>query len=442
MKKLLLAFILLSSLAVGQTSISSKSGVSLNPTNTYLPYRNGAIFSDSHFSQDNLHVYLRDSRKISSVNNFAYLYFGAGQFVDLTYNDGTNQGSLQHLPAKTLLYHSSKIEINSPVINLPTQTASRIPYIDSSKNLTALTIGSGLSLIGGTLSAGTLSATGSNIANSDLTSTASHTWNLNGYDQTINTVGDNFLTFMNSGNRRVKLGMYNNAGFLAVFKNDDTPLIQTYLESGVYNFKTFCPTTINSTLTVGGGSLINGSLTVNNSNSSFFQIQNQNVAATGAAGLNLTGSLTQLNMLVVGSANTDFASDYRNSAIFSRPYGGEGKGYIFLTAPTTPDFRVNYDNGLTGNSSTQFNVYQDIGVGIGMGATNPTAKLQIKGSGTTSATTCFKAQNSSGANLLTIPDDGHITINQTLSIKNLPNSDAGLSSGDLYTNAGVLMVVP
>jgi hypothetical protein len=51
------------------------------------------------------------------------------------------------------------------------------------------------------------------------------------------------------------------------------------------------------------------------------------------------------------------------------------------------------------------------GGNIGIATTNPTAKLQVKGSGSTSATTSLLVQNSAGTELLKVADDGATTAN-------------------------------
>jgi hypothetical protein len=70
---------------------------------------------------------------------------------------------------------------------------------------------------------------------------------------------------------------------------------------------------------------------------------------------------------------------------------------------------------------------------IGNAAAN-TAKLSIKGSGTTNATTALLVQNSAGSNALQIRDD------RVIILAGLPTSAAGLPTGALYNNLGVLSV--
>ena len=50
---------------------------------------------------------------------------------------------------------------------------------------------------------------------------------------------------------------------------------------------------------------------------------------------------------------------------------------------------------------------------FGIATASPTAKLQVKGSGATAATTALLVQNSATTNLLTVLDDGNVGINTT-----------------------------
>ena len=86
--------------------------------------------------------------------------------------------------------------------------------------------------------------------------------------------------------------------------------------------------------------------------------------------------------------------------------------------------------------TTFFEVKANGDVGINMAAfTAPTARLHVKGSGATSATTGLLIENSLGADLFTVKDNG------VLNAANLPTSSAGLSSGDIWNNSGVLNIV-
>ena len=70
----------------------------------------------------------------------------------------------------------------------------------------------------------------------------------------------------------------------------------------------------------------------------------------------------------------------------------------------------------------------------GIGTTTPTARLQVKGSGSTSATTSLLVQNSSGTELFKVQDDGRTSIGQQSSV--YPNIGLSGIYGGLFLNAG------
>lgn len=65
----------------------------------------------------------------------------------------------------------------------------------------------------------------------------------------------------------------------------------------------------------------------------------------------------------------------------------------------------------------------------------PTAQFTVKGSGSTSATTTALFENSSGTDSLEVRDDNVIIM------ANLPTSSAGLPTGALWNNSGVINIV-
>ena len=66
--------------------------------------------------------------------------------------------------------------------------------------------------------------------------------------------------------------------------------------------------------------------------------------------------------------------------------------------------------------------------------TNLGAKVNIKGSGSTSATTSLLVQNSAGSNALQVRDD------RVIIMAGLPTSSSGLPTGALWNNLGILSV--
>jgi hypothetical protein len=97
---------------------------------------------------------------------------------------------------------------------------------------------------------------------------------------------------------------------------------------------------------------------------------------------------------------------------------------------------VGYIQGISGSSmSAIYDIYlQPFGGGVFIGSSSgtPTARLQIKGSGSTSATTSLLVQNSSGTAALTVSDDlsvtfgGNITTSNTVIAKGVSIGVSGI----------------
>ena len=83
-----------------------------------------------------------------------------------------------------------------------------------------------------------------------------------------------------------------------------------------------------------------------------------------------------------------------------------GNGSV-LKYGTNSSFSALYNRAsiYDGTNTTQF---ENGNVGIGNGTTTPSARLQVKGSGTTSATTSLLVQNSAGTRLMEVQDGGNI----------------------------------
>jgi hypothetical protein len=73
---------------------------------------------------------------------------------------------------------------------------------------------------------------------------------------------------------------------------------------------------------------------------------------------------------------------------------------------------------------------------IGIGNTgDASVRLFVSGKDTSSNNYAALFRNSSGSNLLGVKNSG------TVNMGSLPTSSSGLSSGDIYVAAGVLMIV-
>ena len=72
---------------------------------------------------------------------------------------------------------------------------------------------------------------------------------------------------------------------------------------------------------------------------------------------------------------------------------------------------------------------------VGIGQTSPTARLNVKGSGATSATDALLVENSSGTDLLQIRDDGHAIFNAGVETNNIKTSVAKISYINTFNNS-------
>jgi hypothetical protein len=104
---------------------------------------------------------------------------------------------------------------------------------------------------------------------------------------------------------------------------------------------------------------------------------------------------------------------------------------------------VQFNNaGAFGADSTNF-FWDDTNVRLGIGTNSPTARLQVKGSGSTSATTSLLVQNSAGTNNATFRDNGEVSLILDRSGKGLQLIDnlATTQSSNYYQRGGVAEVI-
>ena len=184
--------------------------------------------------------------------------------------------------------------------------------------------------------------------------------------------------------------------------------LQAELVSGT-NIKT-----INSTSLLGSGDI---SLTTSAAGTSG-QIQFNDSSAFGADS-NLFWDNTN-KRLGVGTSSPATALEvagsgqFGGSAFVGQVNTGSSIGYYIKNAGVLKwgirndaGFESNGFNISNASSAVLMEISQGGNVGVGtLGAVAPSAKLHIKGSGSTSATTSLLVQNSSGTNLFSVRDDG------------------------------------
>jgi hypothetical protein len=74
---------------------------------------------------------------------------------------------------------------------------------------------------------------------------------------------------------------------------------------------------------------------------------------------------------------------------------------------------------------------------VGIGSITPNARLEVRGAGSTSATTALDVENSNGTSLLTVRDDGNVGIGTTSPTYKLDVAGTGRFSGVLSADPGI-----
>jgi hypothetical protein len=126
---------------------------------------------------------------------------------------------------------------------------------------------------------------------------------------------------------------------------------------------------------------------------------------TATANLEVRGAVSSNFVKLVNSADTN---QYFSAYLGSAPN-------LWDIGPVADDnntiwrlYRNNYIVGRVGGTES-FRLVAS-GLGINMAGATPSATIQAKGSGTTSATTTFLAQNSSATQLMKLTDDGRLVV--------------------------------
>lgn len=309
---------------------------------------------------------------------------------------------------------------------------------------------------------GTISA--DNMATADLTLTGNRTHDLAGFDLTITdaTNGDVLTlradsSFALGGNITEGASTLKQANTLVGYGiNVNNGHYLTILGTG----NTFTTTgDLNSRTTiVGSGN------SVNNNGSTYNTIVGDNNRFNTLTGLNqsvvvghntttASGIISGGNIMLGGyhyvnsSGSINIGKYLRSNAELAHIFGGYG-GNVRLQSNVSQSFFFGFNNGVVdANNSTVvgsqlllsrisdswLKLYD--GTNLGINTFSPTAKLTVKGEGSTNATSTLLIENSSGTDALEVRDDSIIIM------ANLPTSSAGLPTGALWNNSGVINIV-
>lgn len=118
-----------------------------------------------------------------------------------------------------------------------------------------------------------------------------------------------------------------------------------------------------------------------------------------------------------------------------------GSGDISIQAnPSGVDGAIQFSDGSAFASDATNLFWDNTNKRLGVGFNSPTARLQVRGSGSTSATTSLLVQNSAGTNLLRVQDDDRIYVNNIIrdGTSNLTgifleNTGAAVGNGILFS---------
>lgn len=100
----------------------------------------------------------------------------------------------------------------------------------------------------------------------------------------------------------------------------------------------------------------------------------------------------------------------------------------FATSPAGSSMQVQYNNAGSFGALDSFTVFANPDR-VGIGVPTPTARLDIQGSGATSATNALRIRNSAGTELMSVRNDGYIGLGTNSPVTKLTNYGTLLSDG-------------
>jgi hypothetical protein len=231
--------------------------------------------------------------------------------------------------------------------------------------------------------------------------------NTNGSTQIDTTSGNNGLYINDNAYSILKLGDYRfvqgrSAKTLSIRDSADIDVM--FFASGSRNvgIGTTSPTSL---LTLQGNNLITfTAVSAQNQISTIETDSSDNLLITAGIGSGKTitiGNKTNRILRIGGGTNT-----YQNSVHDFKDFLGISQLYIDSTS--------------------------NLPVKVGIGTTTPTSRLQVKGSGTTSATTAFRVENANASGSMVVLDDGNVGIGTTAPLNKFTVVDGNSNIGGNY----------
>ena len=205
--------------------------------------------------------------------------------------------------------------------------------------------------------------------------------------------------------------------------------------TGIGGTTSFTPSAMAHIKGSGSTSATTSLLVQNSSSTNLLKVTDDNVtsmigrASVGVASINTSiwsayTEILQIGQLLFGGYSPTPQSFITNNGYFdgsnSRYFRTGGASGINFTNNGSIQFDT-FASGTAGNVlATAKSVYFDVSGNVGINQSSPTARLQVKGSGSTSATTSLLVQNSSASTLFEINDAGLIGVGQAPDTGTLP----------------------
>lgn len=140
------------------------------------------------------------------------------------------------------------------------------------------------------------------------------------------------------------------------------------------------------------------------------------LVVTGSGNVGIGTNTPAVRLHVVASAGAD--AIHTNGTIFftdsTKQLYWQGGSYVGKSEHYFGASNYEWKSFDGANVVTRMNINASSGnVGVGLGAVAPTARLQVRGSGTTSATTAFRVDNANTSASLVVLDNGNVGIGTT-----------------------------